>query len=173
LLALARHPVGNGQGEQQPDRAWHTICCRATAFDPLDAAWEQPWTGPRPQLLEAVDGQAWRHAGDTRERLESLALQWLEQPGLSAPIWMRAGNTWLCCNGCSTICARQPVARRRFCSCAGGLEGRFVPPVPAGAFARPPDVLPTGAISFPSTRAPCRRPPAGPWGSTAQLLVER
>jgi cobaltochelatase CobN len=77
--------VGNGQGANNSlIRALAHDLLPGTAFDPLDAAWEQPWTGPRPQLLEAVDGQAWRHAGDTRERLELLALQWLEQPGLSS-----------------------------------------------------------------------------------------
>ncbi|WP_239645065.1 hypothetical protein, partial [Comamonas sp. B-9] len=71
LLALARHPVGGGKGANQS-------LVRAIArdlaldFDPLDADWAEPWTGPRPNLLQDLHDQPWRHHGDTRERLELL-----------------------------------------------------------------------------------------------------
>ncbi|MDP1165307.1 hypothetical protein, partial [Klebsiella pneumoniae] len=47
-------------------------------FDPLAADWAAPWVGPRPAVLQALDASPWRHAGDTRERLERLAQQWLD-----------------------------------------------------------------------------------------------
>jgi cobaltochelatase CobN len=55
-----------------------------------------------------------------------------------------------------------------------GLEGRFVPPVPAGAFARPPDVLPTGRNFFSVDTRAVPTPTSWTLGlKSAQLLVER
>jgi cobaltochelatase CobN len=79
LLALARHPVGEGAGA-------NNSLIRALAddlalgdFDPLAADWAQPWQGARPEILASISDEPWRHLGDTRERLELLALQFLEQ----------------------------------------------------------------------------------------------
>ena len=74
LLALLRIPRGDGRGAQ-------SSVLRALAkafelgFDPLDCALAAPWTGPRPDALQSVSEDAWRTAGDTRERLELLAAQ--------------------------------------------------------------------------------------------------
>ena len=74
LLALLRIPRGDGRGAQ-------SSVLRALAkafelgFDPLDCALAEPWTGPRPIELQTVGNEAWRTAGDTRERLELFAAQ--------------------------------------------------------------------------------------------------
>ncbi|KWZ43098.1 cobalamin biosynthesis protein CobN [Burkholderia savannae] len=80
LVALARFPSGDGRGE-------HAGLIGALArdlalgehFDPLASDWAAPWTGPRPDALRAVSGEPWRHAGDTRERLEGLARRLIER----------------------------------------------------------------------------------------------
>ncbi|AJX31935.1 cobaltochelatase subunit CobN [Burkholderia oklahomensis] len=80
LVALARFPAGDGRGG-------HAGLIGALArdlalgddFDPLASDWAAPWTGPRPDALRAVSGEPWRHAGDTRERLELLAGRLIER----------------------------------------------------------------------------------------------
>ncbi|WP_186223611.1 cobaltochelatase subunit CobN [Burkholderia gladioli] len=74
LLALARFPVGDGLGANAGLIAALARDLRLGAgFDPLAADWAAPWQGPRPAELNEVDTTPWRHAGDTRERLELLA----------------------------------------------------------------------------------------------------
>ena len=78
LLALLRIPRGDGRGAQ-------SSLLRALAkafelgFDPLDCALAEPWTGPRPAELQTLTDEAWRTAGDTRERLELFAAQLITQ----------------------------------------------------------------------------------------------
>lgn len=142
LLALLRIPRGDGQGG-------NASLLRALArdlqlgFDPLDCDMAAPWQGPRPALLAALSRDAWRSAGDTRERLELLALQLIETADLSA-----VGAD-----------SRQVLQRLReqiaplldACGPAemhgllAALSGRFVPAGPSGAPSRGRlDVLPTG-----------------------------
>ncbi|ATE59274.1 cobaltochelatase subunit CobN [Thauera sinica] len=146
LLALARHPVGDGRGPSQGlTRALAADLALGADFDPLDADWSQPWQGPRPAVLAAVDPSPWRNAGDTRERLELLALDVLEA-GLPA-----AGIRW---EHTRAVLERiDGELRPRLDACGEqelhqlmrGLAGRFVPPGPSGAPSRGrPDVLPTG-----------------------------
>ncbi|MEG2998959.1 MAG: cobaltochelatase subunit CobN [Comamonas sp.] len=179
LLALARHPVGNGQGANNSlIRALALDLLPGTSFDPLDAAWEQPWTGPRPDLLQAVDAQPWRHTGDTRERLELLALQLLEQPVLAA-VALEVNLTQT-----QQVLQRvQHDLRARLQACGPqeilqlcrGLEGRFVPAGPSGAPTRGrPDVLPTGRNFFSIDTRAVPTPTSWTLGlKSAQLLVER
>uniref|UniRef100_UPI00037C9558 cobaltochelatase subunit CobN n=1 Tax=Cupriavidus sp. WS TaxID=1312922 RepID=UPI00037C9558 len=70
LLALGRFPSGDGRGAQAGLlTALAADLGLGEGFDPLDADWGAPWQGPRPAPLAAVDAGAWRHHGDTRERL--------------------------------------------------------------------------------------------------------
>lgn len=150
LLALARHPVGDGRDARQGlTRALAADLALSEGFDPLDADWGAPWAGPRPTVLADFDGGPWRTTGDTRERLELLALSVLEN-GLPATPEM-SGSDWP---------HTRPVLARitaelapRLDACGGeelhhllrGLAGRFVPAGPSGAPTRGrPDVLPTG-----------------------------
>ncbi|MCT6962736.1 hypothetical protein M1742_24685, partial [Salmonella enterica subsp. enterica serovar Typhimurium] len=54
-------------------------------FDPLDCALAEPWTGRCPEVLQTIDPQRWRTAGDTRERLELYAARLIEQ-ALAGPL---------------------------------------------------------------------------------------
>ncbi len=142
LLALLRIPRGDGQGG-------NASLLRALArdlelgFDPLDCDMATPWQAPRPAVLAEQSSDAWRSAGDTRERLELLALQLIETADLAA-----VGTD-----------SRQVLQRLReqiaplldACGPAemhgllAALSGRFVPAGPSGAPSRGRlDVLPTG-----------------------------
>jgi cobaltochelatase CobN len=77
LVALARTP----RGYERPGQA---SLLRAMAqdfgfaFDPLDCRMGDPWHGDRPDALAAVSADPWRTLGDTVERMELLAAQWVE-----------------------------------------------------------------------------------------------
>ncbi|WP_201326106.1 cobaltochelatase subunit CobN, partial [Burkholderia sp. E168m23] len=156
LLALARFPVGDGKGERAGlIGALARDLALGEGFDPLAADWAAPWTGPRPAVLQALDASPWRHAGDTRERLERLAQHWLDavcgaasdEPGIDMPppgawphtlaVLERVRSTLLpALDACGGEEMRQLLR---------GLDGRFVPPGPSGSPSRGrPDVLPTG-----------------------------
>jgi cobaltochelatase CobN len=174
LLALARFPIGDGRGR-------HAGLIDALAkdlqldhgFDPLTADWSMPWTGPRPALLEQVSDTAWRHNGDTRERLELLAQQLLQSvcegddvdhvdAHVDADVDTNGHVLQNAADGLplhQLPHAAQVLDRIRFDlaprldACGSeelrhltrGLEGRFVPPGPSGSPSRGrPDVLPTG-----------------------------
>ncbi|MET5115929.1 hypothetical protein AAHH79_37480, partial [Burkholderia pseudomallei] len=49
------------------------------AFAPLASDGAAPWTGPRPAARGAMSDEPWRHAGDTRERLEAHASRLIER----------------------------------------------------------------------------------------------
>ena len=142
LLALLRIPRGDGQGG-------NASLLRALArdlelgFDPLDCDMAAPWQGPRPAVLAEQSSDAWRSAGDTRERLELLALQLIEA------------------TDCESVGAESTQVLQRLreqiaplldaCGPAemhgllAALSGRFVPAGPSGAPSRGRlDVLPTG-----------------------------
>lgn len=149
LLALLRVERGDGRGG-------NASVLRALAktlvpgFDPLDCDLGQPWQGPRPTLLLNISDQAWRTAGDTRERLELLALQVIEGaldgtlPALEAELGQPVQAV--------VDHLRDTVAPSLdACGAAemngllAALAGRFVPAGPSGAPSRGRlDVLPTG-----------------------------
>jgi cobaltochelatase CobN len=82
LVALARTPRGyDGPGQASLLRAMAEDF--ALGFDPLDCRMADRWDGPRPEVLAAVSGEPWRTLGDTVERLELLAAEWVSRrPGL-------------------------------------------------------------------------------------------
>ncbi|WP_285017852.1 cobaltochelatase subunit CobN [Novosphingobium sp. fls2-241-R2A-195] len=82
LVALARTPRGyDGPGQASLLRAMAEDF--ALGFDPLDCHMADRWDGPRPEALAAVSGEPWRTLGDTVERLELLAAEWVSRrPGL-------------------------------------------------------------------------------------------
>ncbi|MDE1182533.1 cobaltochelatase subunit CobN [Paraburkholderia sp.] len=186
LLALGRFPVGDGQGAKAG-----LIDALAKDFgidhffDPLTVDWAAPWSGPRPMRLAHVSDAPWRHTGDTRERLELLAAQLLEQV---------CDDVHACEHANDECAAALPHAHRvierlrqdvlpRLDACGPqelqnlkrGLDGRFVPPGPSGAPSRGrPDVLPTGRNFYSvDTRAV---PTQAAWSlglKSAQQLIER
>ncbi|MEX5350321.1 cobaltochelatase subunit CobN [Pseudomonas juntendi] len=149
LLALLRVERGDGKGANA-SLVRALAKAMALGFDPLDCDLGQPWQGPRPQRLQALDDAIWRTCGDTRERLELLALVLIEQ-ALAGHLQLPGEPAW------------QPVATvlqalvdtlaptLDGCGAAeidgllAALSGRFVPAGPSGAPSRGRlDVLPTG-----------------------------
>jgi cobaltochelatase CobN len=173
LLALGRFPVGDGQGA---NASLITALARdlqlGDAFDALDSDWSASWTGPRPEALQAVSSAPWRHHGDTRERLECLAMQLLQDdahaPGPHAKLVLERLKSDVLSR--LDACGPQELMQLR-----RGLEGRFVPPGPSGSPSRGrPDVLPTGRNFYSvDTRA---LPTQAAWSlglKSANMLVER
>ncbi|MBX9914888.1 MAG: cobaltochelatase subunit CobN [Pseudomonadaceae bacterium] len=142
LLALLRIPRGAGQGA-------NASLLRALAsdlqldFDPLNCEMAAPWSGPRPECLQTLSTDAWRSTGDTRERLELLALGLIETSAYESV------------GPCSALVLQrlheQVAPLLDACGPAemsgllAALAGRFVPAGPSGAPSRGRlDVLPTG-----------------------------
>jgi len=171
LLAMARYPVGDGQGERRGlTQALSADLLPDDRFDPLDIDPAIPWTGGRPERL-AGDGP-WRHHGDTRERLEDLAQRLLDgEPADGLPharqvldrIARRIAPDL-------DACGAEELAQL-----VRGLEGRFVPPGPSGSPSRGrPDVLPTGRNFYGvDTRAIPTRTAYDLGVKSAALLLER
>ncbi|SDC55214.1 cobaltochelatase CobN subunit [Paracidovorax valerianellae] len=175
LLALARYPSGDGQGAQAGLlQALADDLLPGEPFDPLQIDTAQPWQGPRPAALQGVSGDPWRHHGDTRERLELLALQLLEGVGTPAADLPR---TW------AVLERVQGTLAAALDACGGqeleqllrGLRGLFVPPGPSGSPSRGrPDVLPTGRNFYTlDTRAIPTRTAWELGQQSAQRILER
>jgi cobaltochelatase CobN len=142
LLALLRIPRGDGQGG-------NASLLRALAgdlelgFDPLDCEMAAPWQGPRPAVLQGLSDDSWRSAGDTRERLELLALRLIDATDcesvgpLSTQVLQRLREQIApLLDACGDAEMHGLLA---------ALNGRFVPAGPSGAPSRGRlDVLPTG-----------------------------
>jgi len=186
LLALARYPVAAGSDH-------NNSLIRALAldfkldnggedtFDPLDSEWNLAWTGERPPALQEVSDAPWRHAGDTRERLELLALQLLETVllGGDAPkplpvAWQHTAKVFTRIQN-DLIPKLKACGEQELLQFCRGLEGRFVPPGPSGAPSRGrPDVLPTGRNFFSVDTRSIPTPTAWLLGfKSADLLIEK
>ena len=182
LLALARYPSGDGQGAQAG--LLNALAADLLAdsdggdgegggFDPLQIDAAMLWQGARPEALRAVSDDPWRHQGDTRERLELLALRVLEDAAL-AQAWPHT----------QAVLARvQSTLAPALDACGGqeheqlmrGLRGLFVPAGPSGSPSRGrPDVLPTGRNFYTlDTRAIPTRTAWELGQQSAQRIVER
>ena len=147
-LSPHRAPVeGRGERAGPPLRQAHDEGS-PSAFDPLDCAMAEPWTGPRPAILAGVSGDPWRSNGDTVERIERLAAQLVDGAVECPPGWARA----------RAVLGRIEAELRPAVEACGpaeidgvltALDGRFVEPGPSGAPTRGrPDVLPTGRNFF-------------------------
>lgn len=142
LLALLRIPRGDGRGG-------NASLLRALArdleldFDPLDCEMAAPWLGSRPAVLQGLSDDSWRSAGDTRERLELLALQLIGAADFES---VGAESTQV------LLRLREQIAPlldacgpAEMHGLLAALNGRFVPAGPSGAPSRGRlDVLPTG-----------------------------
>ncbi len=172
LVALSRVPrAGAKTGDLGLTRA--LAADLDLGFDPLDPDMAAPWTGGRPEVLQAVSDEPWRSVGDTVERIEALASRLIggAKPDAS---WARASAVldWIAGS------LRPSVARCGACEIAGllaGLEGRFVMPGPSGAPSRGrPEVLPTGRNFYSLDPRAAPTPAAWTLGwKSAGLLMER
>ncbi|MET1077001.1 MAG: cobaltochelatase subunit CobN [Pseudomonas sp.] len=176
LLALLRIPRGDGRGANASLlRALSDDL--ALGFDPLDCAMAEPWNGLRPPLLQALSTDAWRSQGDTRERLELLALQLIET-SLQDPIEPAPGAAsgavleQLRLQVAPTLDACGPAEMHGLLQ---ALSGRFVPAGPSGAPSRGRlDVLPTGRNFYTVDVRNLPTPTAWRIGfQSASLLLER
>lgn len=174
LLALARYPALDGVGDNAGLLgALAKDLLPGEAFDPLDIDAAKPWQGARPALLQSVSKEAWRHQGDTRERLELLAQQLLEEgacpPELTqtAAVMRRIERSLA-----PALDACGPQELRQLLR---ALQGRFVPPGPSGSPSRGrPDVLPTGRNFYAVDTRAIPTPTAWMLGlKSAAQLVER
>ncbi|PWW47674.1 cobaltochelatase CobN subunit [Melaminivora alkalimesophila] len=140
LLALARYASADGAEGLIAALAADLV---HADFDPFSHDAARPWEGPRPEALQDIVDAPWRHHGDTRERLELLALALLD--GRPCPAhWprTRAALERVAQVLEPRLDACGPEELRQF---SRALRGRFVPAGPSGSPSRGrPDVLPTG-----------------------------
>lgn len=149
LLALLRVERGDGRGGNAS--LLRTLAkALVPGFDPLDCELGQPWQGARPEPLQAVTSEAWRTCGDTRERLELLALQLIEQ-ALAGSAQLPDSPAWHPVHAVLQALCMEVAPGLDACGSAemqgllAALAGRFVPAGPSGAPSRGRlDVLPTG-----------------------------
>ncbi len=170
IVAFAR--AGRGAGPADASLLRALAADLGLDGDPLAVDLAEPWLGPRPAALSGDD--PWRTAGDTVERLETLALRLVAGEVPPQPQWRQTRTVldWI------EAVLRPAVAACGEAELAGllaGLDGRFVPPGPSGAPSRGrPEVVPTGRNFFSvDTRAV---PTQAAWllgWQSAGLLVER
>lgn len=142
LVALVRVPRGEGPANEGITRALARDL-GLEGFDPLACAYELPFDGLRPALLEEVASSPWRSCGDTVERLELLAARLVEKG--RAPDGFDATAAVLAEIKTRIRPAVTASGEAETAGVLAGLAGRFVPPGPSGAPTRGrPDVLPTG-----------------------------
>ncbi|HTZ34585.1 MAG TPA: cobaltochelatase subunit CobN [Stellaceae bacterium] len=189
LLAIARARRGGAPREESLLRA--LAADLGLGGDPLTMDLAAPWTGPRPAALEypsparrervvagggprTGEGSPWRTAGDTLERLEALALRLVAGTARPAPAWHRTTAVlgWI---GDTLRPAVEACGAAELAALVAGLDGRFVPPGPAGAPSRGrPEVLPTGRNFYSLDTRAVPTPAAWQLGwHSAGLVVER
>jgi cobaltochelatase CobN len=200
LLAIARSRRGAGPQDESLLRV--LAADLGLGCDPLTMDLAEPWTGPRPQTLQAppqpspasgggddkdscadappspLSGEGWsggwRTAGDTVERLERLALRLIAGDTEPAPEWRntRAVLHWIEDSLRPAVAA---CGSAETAAVLAGLDGRFVPPGPSGAPSRGrPEVLPTGRNFFSLDTRAVPTPAAWQLGwRSAGLLIER
>ena len=174
LLALARFPRGS---EPRQDSLLRALAqdLGLQGFDPLDADWGQAWSGPRPDVLQAIDSRPWRHAGHTRERLERLAQTMLASAQVpDAQSWPR--SRLVIQDILENVAPKLDASgSNEMMQLLRGLQGRFVPPGPSGAPSRGRvDVLPTGRNFYAVDTRAVPTPTAYATGAlAAQRLIER
>ncbi|MCX2697701.1 cobaltochelatase subunit CobN [Ochrobactrum chromiisoli] len=180
LVALARVPrgipvaLGGLPGEQSLQRAIARDAGLGEEFDPLDCAMADPWTGAKPELLVGASPASWRIAGDTVERIELLAAQFVEGEVECPADWTQTN---------AVLQSIKDHLRPMVTSCGpseiegflSAISGRFVPPGPSGAPTRGrPDVLPTGRNFFSTDSRAVPTPAAWELGrKSAELLITR
>ena len=179
LAALLRVARGDGRGA---NASLPRALARALGlgFDPLDCDLGEAWQGPRPALLAGLDCGPWRTAGDTRERLEILSAQLIEQT-LAGALAVPDGATWDEVRSVLDALRERVAPQLDSCGAAemhgvlAALDGRFVPAGPSGAPSRGRlDVLPTGRNFY--TVDVRNLPTATAWRlgfTSASLILER
>jgi len=185
LLALARFAVADGKDRNASLLRALSTDLGLAGFNPFDADWAQEWAGPHPELLRQVSDDAWRHNGDTRERLEKLASMLIEQVASEADtaarervdIRHRLPRTSLVLERLHEQLqpALDNCGTKELQGLCDGLSGRFVRSGPSGAPSRGrPDVLPTGKNFYSIDTRAVPTPTAWRLGfASAAQMIER
>ena len=178
-IALVRLPRNQGEGPDaslQRAIAFDALPQNKTEarFDPLDCDLAGPWKGNRPQILHAVSSDRWRSNGDTVERIELLATQFVCGQLACPQGWNRTANV-LAHVRQSILPMLEQCGPAEINGLLAGLDGRFVKPGPSGAPTRGRlDVLPTGRNFY---SLDCRAVPTQTaWElgrKSAELLITR
>ncbi len=174
LTQILRTPRGDGDGR-------NASLLRALAgdlgldgdgFDPLTAERADLWTGPRPQQLIALSPDVWRSAGDTVERLDTLARQLVagQVPPPGPKVGLIIEQTLPSLRENLTACGPMESA-----ALLRGFAGRYIPPGASGAPTRGrPEVLPTGRNFFSIDSRALPTPVAWRLGwASAEALLQR
>ena len=199
IAALVRTPRGGDRPEDASlIRALAADLALGEAFDPLDCDMAATWVGAQPDVLRTRGSrpvpqpsrrhasgitehppdrpsfQTWRTNGDTRERLEILALELIEGSVVPDAAWLRTRAVL------AEITQRiapslDRSAERETAALLAALDGRFVAPGPSGAPSRGRlDVLPTGRNFFSLDARAVPTPAAWELGAkSAELVVTR
>jgi cobaltochelatase CobN len=185
LVALLRLPRGDAHEEQG---ILHNLALDLNLssslqnYDPLGSEVTQ-WTGAKPPLLVAQSDSVWRTSMDTRERLELLALNLVNEHLLSSkssnldnlePDLPRTSQQLNYAKSV-ILAALEDSAVRETQALIQGLAGHAVEPGPSGAPTRGRlDTLPTGRNFFSLDNRSV--PSAAAWAlgqRSAQALIER
>lgn len=172
LAALTRLPRGEGKaGNQSLIRAL-ALDLGLAGFDPLDCEMAEPWQGLRPQVL--AGDSVWRTAGDTVERLESLAADLIRGECVADDAWHEARRV-LDALDTEIAPAVDASGMAEIAGLLNGLDGRFVEPGPSGAPTRGrPEVLPTGRNFYSVDNRTVPTPAAWHLGwKSAEALIDR
>ncbi len=184
IVALLRLPRGkddNSQGILHNLVIDLNLCNQSeTHFDPLTISVKN-WEGTQPELLVLVSSALWRTEADTRERLELLALNLVEQM-LDDFTHLSHYKTRIPRTYNQLKYAQQTIlgalklsAHQEIQSLINGLNGQFVPPGPSGAPTRGRlDTLPTGRNFYSVDNRSI--PSQAAWAigqKSAQALIER
>jgi len=188
LVALLRLPRGK---DATSEGILHNLAkdlnlnVEGMEFDPL-AADQTIWLGDKPEILKSISDSAWRTQADSRERLELLALQLMQQYILNDADISSLKSIYPCSSFPRTraqliyikktlLKALQESAHLEIHSLISGLDGKFVPPGPSGAPTRGRlDTLPTGRNFFSVDNRAIPSKAAWVLGKkSAQALIER
>lgn len=156
LIALLRLPRG---GEVNDCGLLHNMAqdldlkIAGEWFDPSNPS-AAIWEGEKPQILQQVSERPWRTQADCRERLEYLAIDWVQHYVIQGtPLEELAHYPRTQCQLRYVIDRLKPVLEQSVAAEVNalirGLNGAFIAPGPSGAPTRGRlDTLPTGRNFF-------------------------
>jgi cobaltochelatase CobN len=186
IVALLRLPRGS---EPHNQGILHNLCDdfhlqsnnQESTFNPLKAS-AKNWRGVKPVLLKNQTSAPWRSEADTRERLELLALEWVNKyvvNGIEIPQALNdqyPRTTAQLDYACRVVkTALEKSVEQEITALLDGLNGKFVAPGPSGAPTRGRlDTLPTGRNFYSVDNRAIPSPAAWAIGQrSAQALLER
>lgn len=152
LVALLRLPRGEGQTDQGILHSLSldfSLTVEGKPFDPLDVG-TQKWLAEKPAPLMNISSDLWRSHADTRERLELLALHWVQYYLLENNDVNELAiypNTFMLLTYAQNNIhkALQQSVKNELDAIIDGLAGKFIDAGPSGAPTRGRlDTLPTG-----------------------------